>query len=132
VLKGFPALFDIACVKEASVADNLKFLGGSNQWNVSFTREAHNWEVDDFAYFFQALHSVKVRRGREDKMCWSPPKKICSRSSHSSTSWLALVVVIFLGKVFGTLRLLQGLPFVCGPHPLAISLPWTTLGSDML
>jgi len=33
----FPALFDIA-----SVANNLKFLGGSNEWNVSFARKAHD------------------------------------------------------------------------------------------
>jgi hypothetical protein len=42
----FPALFDIAVAKDASVANNLEFLGGSNQWNVSFTREAHDWEVN--------------------------------------------------------------------------------------
>jgi hypothetical protein len=35
----FPSLFDIARVNDASVADNLEFLGDSNQWNVSFTRE---------------------------------------------------------------------------------------------
>jgi len=71
----FPALFGIASVKDASVADNLEFLGGSNRWNVSFTRESHNWEVDDFASFFQALHSVKVRRGRKDKMWRVSSKK---------------------------------------------------------
>jgi hypothetical protein len=71
----FPALYGIAHVKDAFVADNLEFLGRSNLWNVSFTREAHNWEVDDFASFFRALHSVKVRRGNEDKMWWVSSKK---------------------------------------------------------
>jgi hypothetical protein len=42
----FPALFGIAFAKDASVAINLEFLGGSNQWNVSFAREVHDWEVD--------------------------------------------------------------------------------------
>jgi len=65
---------------------------------VSFTREAHDREVDNFVSFFQALHSVKVRRGSEDKMC--------SRSS-PFTHWLALGVVAFPGKVFGALKLLQ-------------------------
>jgi hypothetical protein len=51
----FPALFGIACVKDASVVDNLEFLGDSNQWNVGFTTEAHDWEVDDFVSFFQVL-----------------------------------------------------------------------------
>jgi hypothetical protein len=35
----FPGLFSITCVKDASVADNHEVLGGSNQWNVSFSRE---------------------------------------------------------------------------------------------
>jgi hypothetical protein len=42
----FPVLFGIIVVKDASVANNLEFLGGSNQWNVSFTREAHDWKVN--------------------------------------------------------------------------------------
>jgi hypothetical protein len=38
----FPGLFGIACVKDAFVVDNREVLGGSIQWNVSFTREAHD------------------------------------------------------------------------------------------
>jgi hypothetical protein len=52
VLKlAFPVLYGIARDKNASVADNLEVLGGSNQWNVSFTREAHDWELEVFASF---------------------------------------------------------------------------------
>jgi len=29
-------------VKDTSIADNLECLGGSNQWSVSFSREAHD------------------------------------------------------------------------------------------
>jgi hypothetical protein len=64
----FLALFGIARVKDTVIADNLEFLGNSNQWNVSFTREAHDWEVDVFVFFFQVLHSIKVSRGNEDKL----------------------------------------------------------------
>jgi hypothetical protein len=42
---------------------------------VSFIREALDWEVDDFVSFFQALHSVKVSRGSEDKLWWVSSKK---------------------------------------------------------
>jgi hypothetical protein len=56
----FIALFDIAPAKDAYVANNLEFFGGSNQWNMSFAREAHDWEVNVFASFFQVLHSVKI------------------------------------------------------------------------
>lgn len=38
----FLALFDIARLKDAVVADNLERLGDSYQWNVSFIREAHD------------------------------------------------------------------------------------------
>jgi len=51
---------------------------------MSFIREAHDWKVDVFSSVFEALHSVKVRRGLEDKMWWvSSKKKVCSRSSPS-------------------------------------------------
>jgi hypothetical protein len=68
VLKvAFPVLFGIACVKNAFVANNMEVLGGLNQWNVNFTREAHDWELEVFASFLQVLHSVRVRPGCEDK-----------------------------------------------------------------
>jgi hypothetical protein len=52
VLKvAFPVLFGIARSKNASVAANVELLGGSIQWNVNFTREAHDWEVGVFASF---------------------------------------------------------------------------------
>jgi hypothetical protein len=57
------------------VAANIEVLGGANQWSVRFIREAHDWEVDDFASFFCLLHSVTVRRGCEDELWWTPSKK---------------------------------------------------------
>jgi hypothetical protein len=74
---------------------------------MSFSREAHDWEVDIFASFFQVLHSINIRRGSEDSYGGSPPKKACSRSG----LFLALACtgkVTFLGKVCGELRLLRG------------------------
>jgi len=53
--EAFPVLFGIARMKDASVADNMEVLGGSIQWNVSFVREAHDWEVGVFASFFHVL-----------------------------------------------------------------------------
>jgi len=88
--------------KDASVADNLVLLGGSNQWNMSFSREAHDWKVDVFVSFSQVLHSVNVRRGSEDKLWWVSSKKACSRSGLSLALWLALWEVTFLGSVWQT------------------------------
>jgi hypothetical protein len=76
VLKeAFLSLFGIARAKNASVAENLEFLSGSNQWNMSFSREAHDWEVDVFASFFQVFHTVFVRRGSEDRLWWVSSKR---------------------------------------------------------
>jgi hypothetical protein len=49
-------------VKDASIAANLEFFGGCNQWNMSFARAADDWKVDVFTPFFQVLHSVNVKR----------------------------------------------------------------------
>jgi hypothetical protein len=73
--EAFPALFGIARLKDAVVADNLELLGDSLQWNVSFIREAHDWKVDVFASFFQLLHSVKVNQDNEDSLWWVLSKR---------------------------------------------------------
>jgi hypothetical protein len=54
--EAFPDLFGIACVKDAFVAAHLKLLSGSTQWNISFARAAHDWNVDVFALFFRVLY----------------------------------------------------------------------------
>jgi hypothetical protein len=100
----FPHLFGIAWVKDASVVDNMEVLDGSTQWNVSFVREGHDWEVGVFASFFQVLHSAMVSRDRADRLWWVSSKD-CSRSSLSSSLWLALMVDASLGRVCGRLRL---------------------------
>jgi len=76
VLKdAFLVLFGIARSNDASVAANVELLGSSIQWNVSFTREAHDWEVGVFASFLQVLHLVTVRKGSKDELLWVPPKR---------------------------------------------------------
>jgi hypothetical protein len=42
---------------------------------MNFAREAHDWEVDIFATFFQVLHSIKVKRGSANKLWWISSKK---------------------------------------------------------
>jgi hypothetical protein len=76
VLKdAFLVLFGIARSNDASVAANVELLGSSIQWNVSFTREAHDWEVGVFASFLQVLHLVTVRKGSKDELLWVPSKR---------------------------------------------------------
>jgi hypothetical protein len=49
-------------------------LGGSIQWNVSFVREAHDWEVVVFASF-QVLQLATVSRDHADRLWWVSSKK---------------------------------------------------------
>jgi hypothetical protein len=56
-------------------ADNMEILGGSIQWDVSFVREAYDWEMDIFASFFQVLQSATVSRDRAYRLCCVPSKK---------------------------------------------------------
>jgi hypothetical protein len=62
----------------------MEVLGDSNQWNVSFVREAHNWEVVVFASFFQVLHLVMVVEIMQIGSDGSLSRNDCSRSSPSS------------------------------------------------
>jgi hypothetical protein len=41
----FPGLYNMASVKDASIATNMDYSSGSLQWNVSFIRFVHDWEV---------------------------------------------------------------------------------------
>ena len=55
--------------------NHLDLSGGSTQWNVSFARVVHDWEVHVFVSFFKGLHLVKVRWEGEDKLWWVPSKR---------------------------------------------------------
>jgi hypothetical protein len=64
----FLALFVVACEKNAFVADHMDFSSGSLQWDVSFIRAAHDWELDTMTSFFTLLYSFRERRVGEDKL----------------------------------------------------------------
>jgi hypothetical protein len=91
----------------------MEILSSSTQWNVSFVREAHDWEVDIFASFFKVLHSAIVSTGHEDRLWWVSSKRTCSRISSSLAPWLALKEVACLGRVCGGL----GRLFLRGRRP---------------
>jgi hypothetical protein len=64
----FPGLYNIARLREASIADNMEHANGSIQWNVAFTRLLHDWEVETLASFYNCLYSRKLRGVGEDKL----------------------------------------------------------------
>lgn len=66
--EAFLNLYSSACVKDASVAVQLELSSGSLQWNISFIKATHDWEVDVFTSFFNLLYSYRMRREGEDKL----------------------------------------------------------------
>jgi hypothetical protein len=72
--EAFPGLYNLACNKEASIADNHDLLSGSHQWNVSFLRSLNDWEVEDLVVFYSLLYSFTLGGGA-DKIWWVPSKK---------------------------------------------------------
>jgi hypothetical protein len=75
LMNAFPALFNIACAKEAWVEENMAIVNGAIQWNVLFIRPVHDWELEEVLRFFELLYSQQLRQGGEDKICWAPLKR---------------------------------------------------------
>ena len=75
-LKGaFPILYNIANVKDATVATNMDLSSRTFQWNIIFIRLIHDWEVGTLASFYALLYSLRSRKKREDKLWWTPSCK---------------------------------------------------------
>jgi hypothetical protein len=75
LMNAFPALFAIACEKDAWVEENKAIVNGVTQWNVLFIRPVHDWELEEVSRFFELLYSQQIRHGGEDKICWTPLKR---------------------------------------------------------
>jgi hypothetical protein len=73
--EALPSLYNIAFAKEASNANNLDFIGGSRQWNISFIRLAHDWELEVLASSYSLLYSFRMHREGEDKIWWILSRK---------------------------------------------------------
>jgi hypothetical protein len=53
--EAFPMLFSIPCHKEGLVVDRVQFSNDLLQWNVSFIKLVHDWEVELVTLFFNLL-----------------------------------------------------------------------------
>jgi hypothetical protein len=68
----FPDLFRLARAPEASVADHLCFNGSIRHWDIAFSRQVHDWELETVAAFMELLYSCSIRQGHLDSLCWRP------------------------------------------------------------
>ena len=53
----------------------MDFTGGILQWNISFFRLVHDWELEVLASFYTLLYSHRMSREGEDKIWWVPFSK---------------------------------------------------------
>jgi hypothetical protein len=111
--ENFPVLYSITREKDASVAANVEFLGGVPQWNVIFSREVHDWEVNVVTALFQKLQFVSIQRGSPDKLWWISSKKGTFKVEDFFRALSRAKGRDFLGRVCGEPSLPQGLHSLC-------------------
>jgi hypothetical protein len=58
--------------KAAMVVDNLAVHNGNIHWNVLFTRQLQDWEMEMVLSFFEWLYSTSIRQGEGDRLVWNP------------------------------------------------------------
>jgi hypothetical protein len=73
--EAYPDLFNMASFKGASIADNMECSNGIIQWNVQFTRLAHDWEIEVLAAFYKRLYDCKLKGVGVDKLRWLHSRK---------------------------------------------------------
>lgn len=100
--EAFLKAYKIACVQKTSVAYLLGSFSRSPQWNFNFFKVAYHWEV--FTEFVNILFCARLSDGSVDKTISRPSKKGSSLSAHFIWSSQLMIVIPFLGRVFGGLR----------------------------
>jgi len=67
----FPVLYSLVRNKAVMVVDNLAVHNGNIHWNVLFTRQLQDWEMEMVLSFFERLYSTPIRQGEGDKLVWN-------------------------------------------------------------
>lgn len=122
--KAFSVLYGIARYKDALIVAHLDFASGSLQWDVSFIRAAHNWEVKALASFFTLLYSIRVRREGKTRFGGPLLTKASLMLDPSIRSFLVNIKFLSLGRVFGIPQLW---PFSLGWRLFCGCVAWVLL-----
>lgn len=118
----FLDLYGTVCMKDTSVAAQLELSGGSNQWNVSFAKAAHDWEIDIFALFFSWLYSVSWRHEGDAKLWRTPSKKWLFNVRPFYNAMVRIDDSLFLWKIIWRTK---------APLRVIFFASWTILGSGI-
>jgi hypothetical protein len=89
------------------MANHWQFSNDTLQWNITFIRSMHDWEVDLITSFFNLLYSLRLRRGGEGKICWIPSKGGFLRSNLFTMRYFPPMAIPFPERAFGGIRIFR-------------------------
>jgi hypothetical protein len=72
--EAFPELFNIAQIRNASLADLLRLSNGVIHCNLTFAQSVQDWELESLSAFMELLYSNSVGGSGVDTICWRPTK----------------------------------------------------------
>uniref|UniRef100_A0A2N9EYR9 Reverse transcriptase domain-containing protein n=1 Tax=Fagus sylvatica TaxID=28930 RepID=A0A2N9EYR9_FAGSY len=105
----FPELFAISGDREASVDDIMSFPNGILHWDIRFSRNVQDWELDSLSSFMELIYSIPLKGEGVDKLGWrhNPNKGFLGQGVLSLFEY-GVLLTLSPGKVFGRLRSRQG------------------------
>lgn len=69
---GVPSIVSCCLHKNASVAEILSYNENGLSWNLSFTRDLYEWEVNLVDNLVELLHEVYISKSDPNIRIWSP------------------------------------------------------------